>query len=116
LVAGLASVLLFRREIPALAAGFLAHGLIHRLIDRLGDPAFPLSWPMDLAIPLIFMAGLLRTIQRTSGERREPKYLAALTAAVSAAPLTLLWPILGLIPAMSLRVAIGIIRERRLPE
>jgi predicted branched-subunit amino acid permease len=76
-------------------AGYLAGAMV------------PQSWPIGIAVPLIFLA-LLISILRASSERRAPRWLAAAAGGLAAIALRNLPLNLGLLLAILLGVGAGL--------
>jgi predicted branched-subunit amino acid permease len=83
------------------------------LIGYLAGSAVPESWPIGLAVPLIFLA-LLFSILRASSERRAPKWLAAGAGGLVAVALKSLPLNLGLLTAIIAGVLAGLAAEKLL--
>jgi predicted branched-subunit amino acid permease len=73
----------------------------------------PANWPLGLAVPLLFLS-LLISILRAGGEKGGSKLLTVAVAGLSAIFLGRLPYNLGLIVAIALGVAAGMIHEKRL--
>jgi predicted branched-subunit amino acid permease len=81
------------------------------LVGYLAGAVIPPSWPIGIAVPLIFLALLVSSL-RTSSERRLPRWLAAGAGGLAGVALKGLPHNLGLIAAIALGVAAGLAAER----
>ncbi|MDR1546821.1 MAG: AzlC family ABC transporter permease [Deltaproteobacteria bacterium] len=82
------------------------------LVGHLTGSLIPSSWPLGMAVPLIFMA-LLISILRTPSPGRSPRWPAAAASGLTAAPLRDLPFNLGLIAAVAVGVAAGLAVDGR---
>ena len=80
------------------------------IMGYLAGSLIPESWPIGIAVPLIFMA-LLLSIMRAASERKAPRLVAAAAGGIAAMALRDLPLNLGLLLAIVIGVAAGMASE-----